>query len=181
MYAYNSPDHIKAQLKRKPREGYENRMWWERNARRSQPQTWHQERKKNPKPLQKYRHISKGKLERAWPTPNRTRATYAHKLPDPIYERKPVCKGSHERTIELVGGGNEMHVGGNPKPGTKRADTIPNHYENLIMSRRENSGGHSLPRNAHGQRTHTKARIPFKNMHACLERKQREGHQTRRW
>ena len=94
---------------------------------------------------------------------------------------KPVSKGSRERAIKLVGGRNEIHVGANPKKGTKSANGIPNHYENLIMSRRENSGGHSLPPDAHAQRTKTKARTPFKEMQASLERKPREGHQTRRW
>ena len=74
-----------------------------------------------------------------------------------------------------------MHVGGNPKKGTKSADTIPNHYENLSMSRRKNSGGHSLAPDAHGERAHTKARTPFMNIQAGLERKPREGHRTGRW
>ena len=74
-----------------------------------------------------------------------------------------------------------MHAGGNPKQGTKSADTIPNHYENLNASRKENSGGHSLPPDAHGERAHTLAWTPFKNMQACLERTPREGYGNRVW
>ena len=41
-----------------------------------------------------YRNIAISRREnasqRAWPTPNRTPATYAYKRPDLIYERKPV-------------------------------------------------------------------------------------------
>ena len=96
---------------------------------------------------------------------------------------KPVSKGSRERAIKLVpvGGRSEMHVEANPKQGTQSANGIPNHYRNINMSRRENSKGQSLPPNTRGQRTHTNDRTPFKNMEACLERKPREGHQTRRW
>ena len=49
-------------------------------------------------PLQKYFHVSKGKLGRTEPTPKRTRATYAYKSSDPIYEhgspsRKKAARG----------------------------------------------------------------------------------------
>ena len=76
---------------------------------------------------------------------------------------KPGLKGNHERGMKIVCGGNEIHVGANPKQGTKSAKRIPNHYENLNMSRSENSGGHGLPPTAHGQRTHTNAQISYIN------------------
>ena len=44
---------------------------------------------------------------------------------------KPVSKGSRETAIKLVGGRNEMHVGSNPKQGTKSADGLPNPYGNF--------------------------------------------------
>ena len=40
----------------------------------------------------KYRHVSKGKLGRAWPTPKRTRTTYADKSLDPIQEHASVSR-----------------------------------------------------------------------------------------
>ena len=77
---------------------------------------------------------------------------------------KPVSNVSRERAIKLVGGRNKMHVGTNPKHGSKSANGIINHYRNICMSRRENSGGHGLPPNAHGQRTNT---TPRPNLRTC--------------
>ena len=42
--------------------------------------------------------------------------------------------------MEIVCGGNEMHVGGNPVQGTKSANGIPNHYGNTSKYKHVSKG-----------------------------------------
>ena len=61
---------------------------------------------------------------------------------------KPASKGSRGGAMEIVCGGNEVHVGGNPLQSTNSANGSPNHYGNIKMSRKETRDGMAEPHNS---------------------------------